>query len=69
MGENGASSALGDGSLDDALKQFEKKFKDKTGNMWENRDAPSKAKKVRTSKGCAEWLPSLLTRPLDLCTH
>ena len=33
---------LGDGSLDDARKQFAKKFKDKTGHTWENRLEPPK---------------------------
>jgi poly [ADP-ribose] polymerase 2/3/4 len=50
VGERGASGALGDGTLNDAVKHFEKKFKDKTGHTWINRDAPPKAKKVRHRK-------------------
>ena len=45
MGERGQSALLGDGSLDDARKQFAKKFKDKTGHTWENRlDPPKRGK-------------------------
>ncbi|KAJ5157758.1 uncharacterized protein N7482_008858 [Penicillium canariense] len=41
VGEHGQSACLGDGSLQDAKKQFLKKFKDKSGLSWENRlDAP-----------------------------
>lgn len=45
MGEHGQSAILGDDSLDDAIRQFEKKFKDKTGHNWANRlDGPKKNK-------------------------
>ncbi|KAF4975387.1 hypothetical protein FZEAL_7817 [Fusarium zealandicum] len=37
VGEAGQKAVLGNGSLDDAIKQFEKKFKDKSGLTWENR--------------------------------
>ncbi|KAF5012989.1 hypothetical protein FDECE_996 [Fusarium decemcellulare] len=37
VGEFGQKAVLGNGSLDDAIKQFEKKFKDKSGLTWENR--------------------------------
>lgn len=45
VGESGQNKRLGDGDLDDALREFDKKFKDKTGNLWENRSQPAKAKK------------------------
>lgn len=39
-GESGANSMKGPfGSPDDAIKDFKKKFQDKTGNKWENRDS------------------------------
>ncbi|SLM34132.1 poly-ribose polymerase [Lasallia pustulata] len=45
VGEHGQSAILGDDSLDDAIRQFEKKFKDKTGHNWANRlDGPKKNK-------------------------
>ena len=45
MGEHGQSAILGDDSLGDAVRQFEKKFKDKTGHNWANRlDGPKKNK-------------------------
>ncbi|CAI7590850.1 unnamed protein product [Penicillium glandicola] len=45
VGENGQSDCLGDGSLALARRQFEKKFKDKSGLRWENRlDTPKKGK-------------------------
>ena len=45
VGEHGQSAILGDGSLDDAIKQFDKKFKDKSGHTWANRlDGPKKTK-------------------------
>lgn len=34
VGEPGQSALLGNGTLDDAKKQFENKFKDKSGNAW-----------------------------------
>ncbi|KAI1275993.1 poly polymerase catalytic domain-containing protein [Xylaria sp. FL0933] len=37
VGEYGQSKTLGSGSLDDALKQFNDKFKSKSGLSWENR--------------------------------
>ncbi|KAJ5971379.1 uncharacterized protein N7479_001297 [Penicillium vulpinum] len=45
VGEHGQSACLGDGSLEDATKQYEKKFKDKSGLKWENRlDTPKYGK-------------------------
>lgn len=45
VGEHGQSAILGDNSLHDAIRQFEKKFKDKTGHTWANRlDGPKKNK-------------------------
>jgi len=37
VGERGQSAELGNGSLDDAIKNFEKKFKDKSGLKWIDR--------------------------------
>lgn len=37
VGERGSSKVLGVGTLADAKKQFEKKFRDKTGLVWVNR--------------------------------
>ncbi|KAK2602880.1 hypothetical protein N8I77_009382 [Diaporthe amygdali] len=37
VGERGLSKILGNGSLADSKKQFEKKFKEKSGMLWENR--------------------------------
>ncbi|KAJ6789567.1 hypothetical protein PWT90_07718 [Aphanocladium album] len=37
VGEPGANATLGGGSFADALSQFEKKFKDKSGLRWEDR--------------------------------
>lgn len=37
VGEHGQSAYLGDGTLEDAIRQFEKKFKDKSGLGWANR--------------------------------
>lgn len=45
VGEKGQSAALGDGSLDNAVVEFEKKFKGKTGHTWADRGAPPKSKK------------------------
>ena len=42
VGETGQSAALGSGSLDDAIANFEKKFKDKSGLKWADRLEPSK---------------------------
>ncbi|KAJ5641393.1 hypothetical protein N7490_005393 [Penicillium lividum] len=45
VGEFGQFSCLGHGSLEDAKRSFEKKFKDKSGLTWENRlDPPKKGK-------------------------
>lgn len=39
-GESGSNAMKGPfGSPDDAIKDFKKKFQDKTGNKWENRDS------------------------------
>ncbi|KAL2793619.1 poly polymerase catalytic domain-containing protein [Aspergillus keveii] len=45
VGENGQSSHLGSGSLDDAQRSFEKKFKDKSGLAWKDRLNTPKANK------------------------
>ena len=45
VGERGQSAELGDGSLDDAIKNFEKKFKDKSGLKWADRGEKPKAGK------------------------
>ncbi|KAH8675432.1 poly polymerase catalytic domain-containing protein [Xylariales sp. PMI_506] len=45
VGEPGQNAILGDGSLEDALNQFNKKFKDKSGLSWINRGDPPKIKK------------------------
>ncbi|KAH7407017.1 poly polymerase catalytic domain-containing protein [Phaeosphaeria sp. MPI-PUGE-AT-0046c] len=45
VGERGQSAMLGNGSLDDALYNFDKKFKDKSGLKWENRGDEPKPKK------------------------
>lgn len=37
VGERGQSATLGNGSLADAVKNFEKKFKDKSGLKWDDR--------------------------------
>jgi poly [ADP-ribose] polymerase len=42
VGAAGASAVLGDGSLDSAISHFQKKFKDKSGNSWENRREPAR---------------------------
>ncbi|KAL4931161.1 putative poly(ADP)-ribose polymerase PARP [Aspergillus undulatus] len=45
VGESGQSAHLGDGTLDNAKKCFEKKFKDKTGLSWKDRlNAPKNGK-------------------------
>ncbi|KAJ4201266.1 hypothetical protein NW767_006915 [Fusarium falciforme] len=45
VGEGGQKAVLGNGALADAIKQFEKKFKDKSGLSWENRsDNPKPGK-------------------------
>ncbi|KAK5064892.1 hypothetical protein LTR84_000726 [Exophiala bonariae] len=45
VGEKGQSKMLGDGDFSQAKREFEKKFKDKNGNVWDNRDGPIKAGK------------------------
>ncbi|KAK5110934.1 hypothetical protein LTR62_005472 [Meristemomyces frigidus] len=51
VGEPGQSKLLGNGSLDSALEEFEKKFKDKSGLKWENRlDTPKSGKYVFLEK-------------------
>ncbi|KAE8441035.1 hypothetical protein EG329_006072 [Mollisiaceae sp. DMI_Dod_QoI] len=45
VGDIGQSKILGNGSLDEALRQFESKFKDKSGLAWADRAAKPKAKK------------------------
>ncbi|KAF2019211.1 PARP-domain-containing protein [Aaosphaeria arxii CBS 175.79] len=45
VGDFGQKAVLGSGSLDDAMSNFEKKFKDKSGLAWSNRAAdPKKGK-------------------------
>ena len=45
VAERGQSAVLGDGSLHDALAQFEKKFKDKSGHKWSDKlNSPKKGK-------------------------
>lgn len=45
VGEHGQNAVLGDNSLDDAMRQFEKKFKDKSGHTWADRlSGPKKNK-------------------------
>ncbi|KAH8161571.1 hypothetical protein CIB48_g6671 [Xylaria polymorpha] len=45
VGEFGQSKAVGNGSLDDALKQFNDKFKSKSGLSWDNRSEQPKPNK------------------------
>ncbi|KAA8621228.1 poly polymerase 2 ADP-ribosyltransferase 2 [Pyrenophora tritici-repentis] len=45
VGERGQNAELGDGTLDDAINNFEKKFKDKSGLKWADRGEQPKAKK------------------------
>ncbi|KAL2010392.1 hypothetical protein VTN00DRAFT_6199 [Thermoascus crustaceus] len=42
VGENGQYAFLGNGGIDDAKRQFEKKFKDKSGLSWNDRQEPPK---------------------------
>ncbi|KAF2675763.1 PARP-domain-containing protein [Lentithecium fluviatile CBS 122367] len=45
VGDRGQSATLGNGSLGDALKNYQKKFKDKSGLSWDNRgDNPKSGK-------------------------
>ena len=43
MGERGQFAALGNGTLPDAVRHFEKKFKDKSGLTWANRLDPPRS--------------------------
>ncbi|KAI9812723.1 MAG: hypothetical protein M1827_004479 [Pycnora praestabilis] len=45
VGEYGATAILGDGDFDSGWKNFYKKFKDKSGLSWEDRNDPPKPKK------------------------
>ena len=45
VGEHGKGLLLGDGDLTEAVKQFDKKFKEKTGHTWANRLNPPKSGK------------------------
>ncbi|KAI5461655.1 poly polymerase catalytic domain-containing protein [Mariannaea sp. PMI_226] len=45
VGEPGTNATLGVGTLPDAIKHFEKKFKDKSGLSWDNRGDDPKPKK------------------------
>ncbi|KAB5511580.1 poly polymerase catalytic domain-containing protein [Coniochaeta sp. 2T2.1] len=45
VGDFGQTASLGHGRLPDAIKQFEKKFKDKTGLAWDDRMSDPKPKK------------------------
>jgi len=45
VGEGGQNAVLGNGTLDDALDNFEKKFKDKSGLKWADRGEKPKPKK------------------------
>lgn len=42
VGERGQTAVLGNGTLDDALKQYNKKFKDKSGISWDDRASDPK---------------------------
>ncbi|ENH68847.1 Poly [ADP-ribose] polymerase 2 [Fusarium oxysporum f. sp. cubense race 1] len=45
VGEMGQKAILGNGTVDDAIRQFQKKFKDKSGLAWDNRtDNPKPGK-------------------------
>jgi poly [ADP-ribose] polymerase len=45
VGDRGQSTTVGDGTLDDAIRQFDKKFKDKTGLNWADRANDPKPRK------------------------
>ncbi|KAI1076768.1 PARP-domain-containing protein [Whalleya microplaca] len=45
VGEHGQTKVLGDGSLGNALREFDSKFKSKSGLAWSNRADPPKAGK------------------------
>ena len=42
MGEFGQLKTMGPTDFDSAMKEFEKKFKDKSGHKWEDRNEPPK---------------------------
>ena len=42
VGEFGQVKTMGPMDFDDAIKEFNKKFKDKTGHKWEDRSEPAK---------------------------
>jgi poly [ADP-ribose] polymerase len=45
VGERGANAMLGNGTLDDALRQFDSKFRSKSGLAWDKRgDNPKQNK-------------------------
>lgn len=45
VGERGHNAVLGDGSLHNAMREFLKKFKEKSGLGWDNRSAEPKTGK------------------------
>ncbi|EUC29582.1 hypothetical protein COCCADRAFT_8231 [Bipolaris zeicola 26-R-13] len=45
VGERGSSAVLGSGSLHDAMREFNKKFREKSGLKWEDRSAEPKSGK------------------------
>jgi poly [ADP-ribose] polymerase len=45
VGERGQSACLGNGTLENAMSYFQRKFKDKSGLKWEDRLDPPKPKK------------------------
>lgn len=47
VGEFGQVKTMGPNSLDEALKDFDKKFKDKSGHKWEDRAEPAKKGKCK----------------------
>lgn len=70
VGEHGQSALLGSGSLNEALSHFDKKFKDKTGHKWVDRNEPAKKGKYtyiernyeESDDGGQENLPGAGTR-------
>ncbi|EXK76397.1 poly [ADP-ribose] polymerase [Fusarium oxysporum f. sp. raphani 54005] len=54
VGEVGAYAILGNGTVTDAIKQFHKKFKDKSGLAWNNRkDSAKPGKYVFLERRCS----------------
>lgn len=45
VGDNGLAKLFGNGTLQSALHEFQKKFKEKSGNTWANRDIPARPNK------------------------